>query len=104
MIYRKCLLIVLACLALSSCGNSTPWQGWVYPDKDDLTDYIPMGSFSSLEECRISAKHAIRILSEAEQRTQDSDASYEPLAQDYECGYKCRPDAGGLNVCESTER
>lgn len=104
MIYRKCLLAMLSCLAISSCAKSTLWQGWVYPNKNDLTDYIPMGSFPSLEDCRISAKHAIRILSDAEQRTQSLESSYEPLMQDYECGYKCRPDAGGLNVCESTSK
>lgn len=104
LISSKNILLAVVCLTLCSCSGPLPWQGWVYPDRNDLTDSIPLGAFSSLEDCRISARTAIRLLSDAEQRTLAVSPDYEPLEQDWECGYKCRPDAGGLNVCERTDK
>ena len=89
----------LLLLALSGCDNAR-WQGWVYPAASDLTDDIPIGRFTSLDQCRASAK---AVLTRTEER-RDEDG--EPIKGDYECGFKCKPDGGlgGLNVCEKTER
>jgi hypothetical protein len=92
------LLPVLA-LALSAC-EQRDWQGWVYPDRNNLADDIPIGAFSTLNQCGASARAVLIRLEE--RRDEDG----EQIIGDYECGYKCKPDGGlgGLNVCERTER
>ena len=89
--------LVLMFLALGACDQA-PWQGWVYPNKDDLTDDIPIGRFPTLEQCRQSATTVL----ERQNLFQDG----EKIQGDYECGYKCKPEGGGsgLNICEKTER
>lgn len=95
------LLLVCLTLLLSACDRTNPeWQGWVYPDAAYLPDDIPIGRFESLQDCRASARALIGRL--AERR----DADGNEIIEDFECGYKCKPDGGlgGLNVCEKTEK
>lgn len=91
--------VVAASLLISACDRAE-WQGWVYPNRNDLTDSIQIGTFKSLEQCGTSAKAV--IIRFEERRDEDG----EPIRGDYECGFKCKPDGGlgGLNVCEKTER
>jgi hypothetical protein len=65
----------------------------VYPNKNDLTNHIGIGHYSSLEECRASALSAIAKISP-------------PDRGDYECGWNCKDNAGlsGIKVCEETSR
>ena len=83
------LTAAVGCLVLAACGNQ--WEGFVYPDKNDLTNHIGIGSYTSLEECRASAMSALAKVSS-------------PERGDYECGLNCKPDGGrgGLKVCEDT--
>lgn len=92
-------LAALAALLIAGCEQSKDWQGWVYPDRNDLTDDIPIGAFSTRDECAATAK-AILI------RFENRDENGDEIIGDYECGFKCKPDGGlgGLNVCEKTER
>ena len=84
-------------LVLCSCDQA-PWQGWVYPNRSNLTDDIAIGRFATLEQCRASAREILD--------RQNIFEDGEKIEGDYECGYKCKPDGGesGLNVCEKTER
>lgn len=95
----KQLFLILVVAFVAGC-DKPQWQGWVYPDRNDLTDDIPIGAFSTLGQCGASAKAIIIRLEE--RRDEDG----ELIQGDYECGYKCKPDAGigGLNLCEKTER
>lgn len=88
----KTSAVALAALALLGC-EQREWQGWVYPDKNNLPDDIPIGTYGSLEECRASAQNILKRLG-------DADLTH----GDYECGYQCKPASGGLNICEKTER
>ena len=76
--------------------------------KEDLSASVPLGAFASLDSCRDSAHSAIRSLMAAEERTRVANPDYEPLVQDWECGYKCKAqgdgDGDGLNVCERTDK
>jgi len=85
------VVIVIAGVTLTACRGV--WQGFVYPDKNDLSEHIGIGNYATLEECRASAVAALRTLKATERG-------------DYECGYSCKPsDTGsGINVCETTER
>ena len=96
MSHRAALLI--ATFLLAGCDNSR-WEGWVYPDRSNLTDDIPIGRFKTLKECGDAARNILKRLDER-------DENGDPVLGDYECGYKCKPegDASGLNVCEKTER
>jgi hypothetical protein len=96
---RYALLVgVMALALLTGCEQHLDWQGWVYPDRNNLADDIPIGSFSTVGQCAASAKAVIVRLEE--RRDEDG----EPIRADYECGYKCKPgDVVGGNVCEKTE-
>jgi hypothetical protein len=82
---------------LAGCDQGVEWNGWVYPNGGDLTRDVPIGKFSSLEECRTSARTLL-----ANFNIYDGE---EKIEGDYECGFKCKPDTemGGINVCEKTE-
>ena len=83
---------MLTCITLISCSSSDMWSGWVYPNKDSLSNYRSIGkSFSSLESCRNEAMRIIRA-------NKWSNA-------DYECGLNCKYDEEiGVNVCKETSR
>lgn len=68
------------------------WEGYVYPNKQDLTQHIFVGEYSTLESCRAGALaklHQLNTLSSG----------------DYECGKNCRSESGlTIRVCEETLR
>jgi hypothetical protein len=93
----RCLSICLL-FVNSGCEREAQWQGWVYPNKFDLTDDIPIGAYPSLVDCRKSARNIL------ERAALYKDG--ERVPGDYECGFDCELEsgAGGLNVCKKTER
>lgn len=94
------ILLIAGGTLLSSCDtalDANQWQGWVYPNKSELTNDIPLGRFSSLAECRDSAKKLISFLpSQGENGSE--------ISADYECGRKCRPVDDGMSICDETSR
>lgn len=69
------------------------WEGWVYPDRTNLSNSIRLGEFKSLEDCRRAAQRKLGLL-EATGRG------------DYECGLNCDDGSklGGVKVCTETLR
>ena len=100
------VLASVAALATSGCVRET-WHGFIYPDKNNLTDHRNLGTYESLEECRTSALRALKNFSSVS-------------AGDYECGLNCRlpprpeeeadpdsapdPDAVEVEVCDRMDR
>lgn len=84
--------VVVVALAVSGCFKEE-WEGFVYPNKNNLSEHINIGSYKSLEECRASAINALNKISSVS-------------AGDYECGLNCesKSSMGGIKVCEKTER
>ena len=82
---RTILFAVLIMFLGTFCACSERWEGFVYPNKDDLTKYRYMGEFDSLEACRNAC------LSELG-RTNAYNG-------DYECGKNCKPNS---TICEET--
>jgi len=84
--------VVVVALAVSGCFKEE-WEGFVYPNKNNLSEHINIGSYKSLEECRASAINALNKISSVS-------------AGDYECGLNCESRSGmdGIKVCEKTER
>lgn len=84
--------VVAYALAISGCFKEE-WEGFVYPNKNDLAEHINIGAYKSLEECRVSAVNALNKISSVS-------------AGDYECGLNCesKSGTGGIKVCEKTER
>jgi hypothetical protein len=66
----------VAALVLGGCARDT-WRGFIYPDKNNLTDRRDLGTYESVEECRASALRGLQSLSSVS-------------AGDYECGLNCR--------------
>jgi hypothetical protein len=88
------LIITAVAVVLSVTGCfKEEWEGFVYPNKNNLSEHINIGSYKSLEECRASAINALNRVSSVS-------------AGDYECGLNCdsRSSTGGIKVCEKTER
>ena len=85
--------LTLTLILLLFVGCADRWEGFVYPDKSDLTRHRNLGEFSSLDECRAAARRVLSALN-ALQRG------------DYECGKNCDDGAkfGGVKVCKETLR
>ena len=83
---------LLFTLLLSSCF-SEKWEGFVYPNKNDLTVHQNIGVYNSLESCRVAALNMLSQISSVQQG-------------DYECGLNCeiKSGMGGIKVCDKTER
>lgn len=84
--------VIALSLAISGCFNEE-WEGFVYPNKNNLSEHIDIGSYKTLEECRVSAINALNRTSSV-------------ADGDYECGLSCESRNGmsGYKVCEKTER
>lgn len=84
---------LLPLLALALLGCSERWEGFVYPNKNDLTKHIGIGTYDSLEDCRASAINTLSTLSSNERG-------------DYECGLNCRSEGAlpGMKVCKDTSK
>lgn len=84
--------VIVFSLAVSGCFKEE-WEGFIYPNKNNLSEHINIGSYTSLEECRVSAIKALNKISSVS-------------AGDYECGLNCesKNSMDGVKVCEKTER
>jgi len=89
----KKLLVATIAISSVSCSNSDDWEGFVYPNRDNLNIHTNIGSYTSLENCRSAALSTLARISSIEKG-------------DYECGLNCevREGMGGIKVCEKTER
>ena len=74
---------------LAGCGGDI-WDGYVYPNKNDLSSHVAIGQFHTLEACRASAVGTLSLATHGN-----------PSRGDYECGLNCKP-KDGFNVCEET--
>jgi hypothetical protein len=92
---RPTVLVVLALLLVFSGCDAIEqyfgsWDGYVYPDRGDLTEHVYIGRYKTLDDCRVAARRTIARVSD-------------PRRADYECGLNCKP-RDGINVCSRTER
>ena len=67
------------------------WDGYVYPNKNDLTQHKYIGDFDNLEDCRAAALGWLN---------RNSSQS----SGDYECGLNCEKSEYDVDVCEKTLR
>ena len=89
--YLKIILSLLLVLLVAGCSQDK-WEGFVYPDRGNLTKHIYVGEFQSLEACR---DIAIAKLEQLGALTRG----------DYECGKNCRVKSGfTVRICEETLR
>jgi len=86
------LISLSLCIVLCACSNDQ-WEGFVYPNKNNLRVHRNIGVYESLESCRAAAWDMLSRISSIENG-------------DYECGLNCeyRSDMGDIKVCEKTER
>lgn len=89
---RSIAVAVIAALTMSGCFKEE-WEGFVYPNKNNLAEHINVGKYRSLEECRASAVSVLNKISSI-------------TAGDYECGLNCdsKSSMSGIKVCVKTER
>lgn len=81
--------IILSVTILSACTDDQ-WFGFVYPNKDNLSNDTSIGVFSSLEKCRKAALNTIQ--------------SNKYVNGDYECGLDCDLSKGKPYICKNTSR
>ena len=68
------------------------WEGFVYPDRDNLAIHRELGQYNSLEECRDACWSALTNMNAT-------------VRGDYECGKNCRTETDlSIRVCEETTR
>jgi hypothetical protein len=88
---RFCILVILL-LALSGCSNKEQWEGYVFPNKDNLLIHRNSGRFQSLQECKDASMAILESLDALEK-------GY------YECGKNCKSGASHYNRgCEDSFR
>ena len=51
---------VLVGMGVAACKEA--WEGFVYPDRGDLTRHVAIGSFESLEACRAAAHRTLALI------------------------------------------
>ena len=91
MAWRVAALVAVAAL-LAAYNRGPQWQGWVYPDRSDLTEDIPVGAFTTFEQCQEAAIARLGSLPN-------------PDDGDYECGRACRwKPEWNINVCKETRK
>lgn len=85
--------VALSSVAIAVGGCSDSWEGFVYPNRSDLTRHRSVGKFDSLEACRAAARALLANLNALERG-------------DYECGKNCDDGSrlGGVKVCKETLR
>ena len=87
---NKILRVAILAVFVSSCAQDE-WQGFIYPNRNDLTDHVSVGSFETLEQCGRAARSELMRISSLG-------------AGDYECGLNCDAWRGFPVVCERTAR
>jgi hypothetical protein len=89
----KCSACAVVLVLATTAGCSDRWEGFVYPNRGDLTKHRNLGKFDSLEACRAAARGML-----AELKASDRG--------DYECGKNCDDGSklGGIKVCSETSR
>ena len=87
----KKIILIVSVLCLSSC-NIDNWDGFLYPNKNDLTEHINVGKFDTLAQCRSAVARYVQ------------ENSIRANQFDYECGKNCRGSSTGLSICEETLR
>ncbi len=83
------IFVGILCLLCVACNET--YEGFVYPDRNDLTKSILTGPLETLEACRIMSQSVLIRL----------DATQ---TGDYECGKNCDNGSklGGIKICEET--
>jgi hypothetical protein len=91
--YRFRIAAIIVTVTAATGCKPDAWQGFVYPNRSDLSRHQSIGPFRSLEECRAASLDRLAQLN----------AIYRG---DFECGLNCKPSESmsGLNVCEETLR
>lgn len=88
----KVMICVLPFFAMVGCSDR--WEGFVYPNRNNLSNHRNLGAFESLEMCRAAAKGFLTEIKALE-------------SGDYECGKNCDNGSNfssGIKVCEETLR
>jgi hypothetical protein len=85
-------ILILSVFLLFACSAGETWEGYVYPDRNNLQINHNAGKFSSLEECRDASLTMLK--------------SMEALEKGYaECGKNCKSGSEYYNrTCEETAR
>lgn len=102
--HNKQFLAISALMVLASCSREGEWQGWIYPDRADLTEHIRLGQFATFESCQQTALRVTRLISTHEAELMQLDEEHDERTPDYECGYRCEVTAYGLSLCEETRK
>lgn len=85
-------LAILMTLVITGCGEADEWVGFLYPNKNNLSQHIETGTYATIKECRrdiVTYAHDVGF-----------------RGYDYECGLNCehQDGMGSIMVCEETSR
>jgi len=87
---RHLSFILMSVFVILGCEEE--WEGFVYPDKNNLTNHKNIGVYETLKECRSAAWDMLSRLNAINEG-------------DYECGLNCEKKNGmSIKICEKTER
>ena len=88
----KIAVLLSFSILTSGCAQES-WEGYLYPDRTDLSEHEMIGVFPSLEDCRAATRSEMRRLTNPDRAT-------------YECSLNCefQEGWGNLRICEKTSK
>ena len=92
LIMKKLLTtIALLCFSVAALSACSPdeWEGFIYPNSENLSINQNIGIYESLESCRVASIDRLAQLGASNRGT-------------YECGLNCRPTGYQISICEET--
>ncbi len=85
----KIIYLLLLIATFLACTQDR-WEGFVYPNQNNLTNHVYVGEYNNLEDCRDAALAKLEELGALNRG-------------DYECGKNCRSEPGlTVRICEET--
>ena len=76
---------------MSASLTRDDWEGFIYPNRYDLTKHISIGHFQTIEECGATIQIMLTDLGMSDH-------------SDYECGLNCKASDPFPKVCTETSK
>lgn len=75
------------------------WLATAYPSSSDLTEWVHLGRYETLDDCRYAARSYLSNIGRSTEGTYECGLNCETFAERYD---STSPDAYEMHICEET--